>query len=81
MLCQLTATDAAAMIRSGEVSSVDLVRACLDRIGETEDRIGAWETLDAEAALAQAEAMDDIRRKGLPVGPLQRNALPLTTSR
>jgi len=70
VLCQLTASDAAAGIRAGEITSVELVSACLDRISETEEGIGAWETLDRDSALGQAEAMDDIRRRGLPVGPL-----------
>jgi len=69
-LWALSAREAAARIRTGSLTSVDLVRACLDRIAETDEGIGAWAYLDAETALAQAEAMDDLRRRGRPVGAL-----------
>jgi len=67
---ELSAVQAAENIRSGLISSVDLVKACLQRIEETDSEIKAWVHLDAEQALAQAEALDEIRRKGLPLGPL-----------
>jgi len=66
----LSATEAAAQIRAGQISSVELTKACLVRIEETDAEIGAWAFLDAEKALAQAEAMDDLRRRGRPVGAL-----------
>lgn len=69
-LWSLSASDATARIREGRISSVDLTKACLERIGETDARIGAWAHLDGEAALAQAEAMDDLRRRGRPLGAL-----------
>ena len=69
-LAALSATDAAAQIRAGQISSVDLTKACLARIEETDAQIGAWAFLDAEHALRQAEAMDDLRRRGRPVGAL-----------
>ena len=67
---ELSAVQAAENIRSGLISSVDLVKACLQRIEDTDADIMAWVHLDAEQALAQAEALDEIRRKGLPLGPL-----------
>ncbi len=67
---ELSAAQAAENIRSGLISSVDLVKACLQRIEDTDADIMAWVNLDAEQALAQAEALDEIRRKGLPLGPL-----------
>ncbi len=67
---ELSAAQAAENIRSGLISSVDLVKACLQRIEDTDADIMAWVHLDAEQALAQAEALDEIRRKGLPLGPL-----------
>lgn len=70
MLCQLTAAEARAQIAQGHLTSVDLVKACLDRIMETDKGIGAWAHVDAVGALEQAEALDDIRRKGNALGAL-----------
>jgi len=69
-LWALSATDAVAQIKEGTLSSVNLTKACLARIEETDGQIGAWAHLDSEKALAQAEAMDDLRRRGRPLGPL-----------
>ncbi len=69
-LWSLSAREAAAGIRTGSLTSVDLVQACLDRIAGTDDTIGAWAWLDADMALAQAREMDDLRRRGRPVGAL-----------
>lgn len=66
----LTAVDAAREIREGRLSSVDLVKACLARIEQTEPEIQAWTYLDPEQALNQAAEMDRIRRAGLSVGLL-----------
>jgi len=70
MLCQLTAVEAVEQIRSGRISSVDLVTACLERISETDDAIGAWAYLNRDQALTQAQAMDEMRRTGKPLGAL-----------
>ena len=66
----LSATEAARKIREGKLSSVDLVKACLKRIKETDDELKAWAYLDAENALAQAKEMDEIRARGRAIGPL-----------
>jgi Asp-tRNA(Asn)/Glu-tRNA(Gln) amidotransferase A subunit family amidase len=70
MAWALTAREAAARIRTGALTSVELVRACLERIEHTDSEIGAWAYLDADKAIAQAEAMDDLRRRGRPLGAL-----------
>ena len=68
----LSATEAAGGIRSGEISSEELVRACLDRIEEREPIVRAWEFLDPELALAQARRCDASEARGplhgVPVG-------------
>lgn len=69
-LWQLSALDAADKIRSGEISSGDLVRSCLDRISETDTQIGVWPQLDGEPAVAQGEIIDDLRRRGHALGSL-----------
>lgn len=70
MLCQLTASEARRQIAEGLITSQQLVQACLDRIAETDESIGAWVHVDAEGALSQAREMDDLRRKGRTLGPL-----------
>ena len=69
-LWQLSAADAARLIRDGAISSEELVGACLERIRELEPSVQAWTFLDEEHALAQARAADELRRSGRPVGPL-----------
>ncbi|MGI9410785.1 MAG: amidase [Hyphomicrobiaceae bacterium] len=78
MLWELSAKDAVEQIRSGLISSEDLTSACLDRIAETEEAIGAWSVLDREAALNQAMASDDVRRRGRPAGSL--HGVPIAIS-
>jgi amidase len=64
--------EAAAMIASGQTTSEDLVRACLDRITLREDAVHAWAALDADYALKQARECDrgPIRGPlhGVPIG-------------
>jgi aspartyl-tRNA(Asn)/glutamyl-tRNA(Gln) amidotransferase subunit A len=57
-------------LRSRSVSPVDLVAACLDRIGRLDSKLHAFvEVYDKEARLA-AEAADKAIRSGHSVGPL-----------
>lgn len=63
-LHQISATDAARMIASGEVSSEALVRSCLDRIAAREPVVRAWAHCDADDALAAARACDAEKPKG-----------------
>lgn len=69
-LFELTAAEAAARIRRRELSPVDLVRALLDRIDATEARVQAWETVDADGALAAAQERERELRSGQALGPL-----------
>src|SRR5829696_2985828 len=57
-LSGLSATGAAGKIRSGEISSEELVWACLDRIEQREPTVHAWKFLDPELALMQARRCD-----------------------
>ena len=66
----LTATEAVQAIASGRLSSVDLVKSCLEQIADTDASIKAWAHLDPENALAQAAECDRIRKAGLGTGPL-----------
>lgn len=69
-LFQLTATEAARKIRKGEITSEELVKACLNRIKEIDDTVHAWVHLDPKYALEQARILDSQRSSGGPVGPL-----------
>ena len=66
----LSLVDAAAGIREGRFTSSELVEACLARIDEVDSKIEAWAFLDREHALRQANAADDRRKRGDPIGPL-----------
>jgi aspartyl-tRNA(Asn)/glutamyl-tRNA(Gln) amidotransferase subunit A len=65
----LTLAEAADGLARGEFTSVDLTRAALERAGELGPRLNCIARLDAEDALAQAEAADRDRRAGRS-GPL-----------
>lgn len=71
-LTALSASDAAARIRAGSLTSEALVRACLDRIAAREPVVHAWAWVDPEAALAAARACDAQAPRGalhgVPVG-------------
>ena len=71
-LHQLTAAEALVLLRRREITSEALVRDCLARIAADEPRVGAWEHLDPELALAQARRVDatspPLPLAGLPVG-------------
>src|SRR5262245_43967331 len=66
----LSASEAARLIRSGTISSEQLVQACLSRIREVDGRVQAWAFLDADHALMQARAADAGRLEGRPTGAL-----------
>ncbi|MDB5866288.1 MAG: Aspartyl-tRNA(Asn) amidotransferase subunit Glutamyl-tRNA(Gln) amidotransferase subunit [Betaproteobacteria bacterium] len=63
-LNRLTAAEAARQIAAGKITSEALVRDCLDRIAERDGEVHAWVHCDADAALAQARAVDKSPGKG-----------------
>ena len=65
-----SAAVAARQIRQGELTSRELVQSCLERIREREPEVQAWTFLDEEHALAQAQAADQRKALGEPIGPL-----------
>ncbi|MEX2220971.1 MAG: amidase [Candidatus Rokuibacteriota bacterium] len=66
----LSAVEAAGRIRAGQLRSVELVEACLGRIKDIEGQVGAWIFLDPEYAVIQANASDEWRLSGRPIGGL-----------
>ncbi|SDG37054.1 aspartyl/glutamyl-tRNA(Asn/Gln) amidotransferase subunit A [Lentzea fradiae] len=69
-LIHATAAELAAKIHSGEVSSVEVTQAHLDRIAETDGKVHAFLHVDAEGALAQARKVDEAVKAGETVSPL-----------
>jgi aspartyl-tRNA(Asn)/glutamyl-tRNA(Gln) amidotransferase subunit A len=73
-LNRLTVHQARALLEKGEISSVELTRAVLDRIAAIDARVKAYLTVVAERALAQARAADarwaEHRRGGGEASPL-----------
>src|ERR1044071_7597525 len=55
---RLSASEAAAGIREGKLTSEALVRSCLERIDAQESQVKAWVHLDRDFALAQARECD-----------------------
>ncbi len=69
-LTMISATEAAAAIRAGKITSEELVRASLDHIAAIEERIDAWAYLDRDHALKQASVADLALQAGNALGPL-----------
>lgn len=69
-LAKLTLTEAAARIRSGQVTSVQLTEACLARIETFDPKLDAFITVMKTQALAQAAALDAEAKSGKFRGPL-----------
>lgn len=66
----LSASEAAAAIRSGKLTSVELVQQCIDRIEALEDTVCAWTFFDPVHALRQAREADRLRLANGPLGAL-----------
>jgi aspartyl-tRNA(Asn)/glutamyl-tRNA(Gln) amidotransferase subunit A len=61
---ELTIGAAGDLLQRGEISALELTRAVLARIEALDGRVGAYLTVDAEGALAQARQSDDFRARG-----------------
>lgn len=62
--------EAADLVRRGEVSSRELVTACLEGIEREQPRLNAFVHVDADGALAAADRVDAARRAGAHLPPL-----------
>jgi aspartyl-tRNA(Asn)/glutamyl-tRNA(Gln) amidotransferase subunit A len=69
-LLDATARNVRDGVATGQVSAVDVVRACLDRITAVNPALNAFNFVDAERALSRAEAVDRSRAEGTTLGPL-----------
>ncbi len=66
----LTLKQAAELIKARELSPVELVTACLDRIDQVEGKVKAWVTLTPEQALTQARQAEREISQNQYRGPL-----------
>ena len=57
-------------LKSGELSSVDLCKAYIDRIKKFEKDVHAWAHFDEKILLEKAEESDNHRKSGKPLGLL-----------
>ncbi len=65
-----TAAEMAKALAAKEISSVDLTKAHLDRIAEVDSQVKAFLHVDADGALAQAQAVDEKIASGQTLSPL-----------
>ena len=65
-LTQLSLTEAAEAVRARKVTATELVDACLARIEQTDSSVGAFASIQAEEARAEADRLD----RGEVSGPL-----------
>ena len=57
-------------LASGALDAITFAESCIARIEAREPDVKAWEWFDAEFVRAQAQALDDHRRAGRPLGRL-----------
>lgn len=69
------AVEQAQMIRTGQISSRDLVQAHLDQIERVDPSVNAMVTMVAESAIEQAGRADEKQASGAELGPL--HGLPI----
>ncbi|WP_182354517.1 Asp-tRNA(Asn)/Glu-tRNA(Gln) amidotransferase subunit GatA [Flaviflexus huanghaiensis] len=69
-LLQKSALELADMLAAGELTSVELTRATLDRIEKLNPTINAFLHVDAESALETAREVDEKRARGEQLGRL-----------
>jgi len=67
---KMNATEMAAAVANGDVSSEQIVRSCLERIDEREGTVKAWAFLDPGLAIQQAKRADAAMANGEKCGPL-----------
>ena len=74
-LYQLTIHEARDLLKKGEISSTELTRSCLERIGSVEERVKAFVTVTGEMALEQARRSNGGAVSSDPSIPL--NGVPM----
>ena len=67
---EASAGEIAEAVASGEVTALAVVQAALARISRLNPALNAFTDVTAERALARAQAIDEARKAGKPLGPL-----------
>src|SRR5262245_19487034 len=65
-----TIASAAAAMRSGKMTPVELLEQCLGRIDQLESRVRAWVFVDTEGARKEAVRCTQDLERGIDYGPL-----------
>jgi mandelamide amidase len=78
-LTDLSATEAIAAMRDGNLSAEDYANALLERCRQTEN-LNAWISFDPEKVLEAARAADRLRESGAVLGPLHGLPIPVKDS-
>ena len=66
-LKSLTIAEAAARLENGAISSTDLVRAYIERVGKVDDKVKAFLKIDTERVMKLAAESDERRAAGKPL--------------
>ena len=66
----LTVVELLPLLESRQLSSLELVEACIGRIDRYDPEVKAFKQTTFDIGLAEAVAIDDARAKGRPIGPL-----------
>lgn len=69
-LIDLGALELRDRIAAGALKAVDLARACINRVAANEPAVQAFAWFDPDYVLKQAQALDDYRATGRPLGAL-----------
>lgn len=78
-LTDLSATDAVAMMRAGDLSAENYAQVLLDQC-ETWQHLNAWRAFDRDRVLEAARAADSLRASGASLGPLHGLPIPVKDS-
>ena len=69
---ELTASEAVALMRSGDLTVAEMAEACLARAAARDRDVGAWVSLDPERVRAEAARLDGLSERGplhgVPIG-------------
>ena len=69
-LIDLSLDDAQKAVRRGDVTSLELVEACLNQIEEHDNKLNAFIRVESEIAQTQAETFDKNRESRVEIGLL-----------
>tara|TARA_X000001036_G_scaffold435866_1_gene477937 strand:+ start:996 stop:2327 length:1332 start_codon:yes stop_codon:yes gene_type:complete len=66
----ISTNELVAKMREGQISSVEVCKAYIERINKYEKDVKAWSFIDKKILLEKAEEADEFRKSGKPLGPL-----------